>query len=132
FIINFFWNAIAAALGKKNVGDNPWQATTLDWAATTSPPLAHGNFGVQPVVYREPYEYSHPDYAAADFLPQNVEFPIPPEEPAGGLLPTTAVAQREIGWTHTATPRRTTSRFRTRSIRVPTPVCTTPSWASGS
>jgi cytochrome c oxidase subunit 1 len=96
FIINFFWNAIAAALGKKNVGDNHWQATTLDWAATTSPPLGHGNFAVQPVVYREPYEYSHPDYTAADFLPQNLEFPIPPEEPAGGLLPTTKVAQREM------------------------------------
>jgi cytochrome c oxidase subunit 1 len=96
FIINFFWNAIAAARGKKNVGDNHWQATTLDWAATTSPPLGHGNFAVLPVVYRDPYEYSHPDYTAADFLPQNLDFGIPPEEPAGGLLPTTAVAQREM------------------------------------
>jgi cytochrome c oxidase subunit 1 len=96
FIINFFWNAFAAARGKKNVGDNPWQATTLDWAATTSPPLGHGNFAVQPVVYRDPYEYNHPDYTAADFLPQNVDWGIPPEEPAGGLLPTTAVAQREM------------------------------------
>jgi cytochrome c oxidase subunit 1 len=96
FIINFFWNVIAAARGKKNVGDNHWQATTLDWAATTSPPLGHGNFAVLPVVYRDPYEYSHPDYTAADFLPQNLDFGIPPEEPAGGLLPTTAVAQREM------------------------------------
>jgi cytochrome c oxidase subunit I len=96
FIINFFWNAIAAARGKKNVGDNHWQATTLDWAATTSPPLSHGNFAVLPVVYRDPYEYSHPDYTAADFLPQNLDFGISPEEPAGGLLPTTAVAQREM------------------------------------
>ena len=49
FIVNFFWNAIAAARGRKNVDDNHWQATTLEWAATSSPPLAHGNFAL---VYR--------------------------------------------------------------------------------
>jgi cytochrome c oxidase subunit 1 len=85
FIINFFWNAFAAMMGKKNVGDNHWDATTLDWAATTSPPLAHGNFATLPVVYREAYEYSHPDYPAADFLPQHVDLGIPPESGGGGL-----------------------------------------------
>ena len=85
FIVNFFWNAIAGALGKKNVTDNHWDATTLEWAATTSPPLGHGNFAVLPVVYREAYEYSNPDYTLADFLPQNLDF-IPPEAPAGGGL----------------------------------------------
>ncbi len=73
FIVNFFWNAGAAALGHKTVGDNHWDATTLDWAATTSPPLGHGNFVVLPVVHRGPYEYNNPDYSAADFLPQHVD-----------------------------------------------------------
>jgi cytochrome c oxidase subunit 1 len=95
FILNFFYNAIAAALGRRDegLGSNPWEATTLEWAATTSPPLAHGNFEVLPVVYRGPYEYSVPG-ETAEFIPQH----IPPAEPAprgGGLLPATAVAMRE-------------------------------------
>ena len=65
FLINLFWSAVA---GKK-VGRNPWEATTLEWA-TTSPPLAHGNFETVPVVHRGPYEYSVPG-AATDFSPQH-------------------------------------------------------------
>ena len=65
FIINFFWSI---KKGKK-VSENPWEATTLDWSATTSPPLAHGNFAALPVVYRGPYEYSAPGHAQ-DYLPQ--------------------------------------------------------------
>jgi cytochrome c oxidase subunit I len=64
FIINFF---ISLRLGKK-VGDNPWDANTLEWA-TTSPPLGHGNFETEPAVYRGPYEYSVPG-AKQDFSPQ--------------------------------------------------------------
>jgi len=94
FIVNFFWNAIAAARGKKNVDDNPWQATTLEWAATTSPPLAHGNFAVLPVVRRGPYEYSSPECVDTDFLPQHaVVAPRPPL--GGGMLAAGAVAQRQ-------------------------------------
>ncbi|MER3523153.1 MAG: cytochrome c oxidase subunit I [Ignavibacteria bacterium] len=66
FIINFFWSI---KKGKK-VEENVWQATTLEWSATTSPPLAHGNFVQIPEVYRGPYEYSVPG-AQRDFLPQN-------------------------------------------------------------
>jgi cytochrome c oxidase subunit 1 len=66
FIINFF----GSLFKKERAGDNPWGATTLDWAATSSPPKGHGNFDTQPVVYRGPYEYSVPG-AAADFLPQH-------------------------------------------------------------
>lgn len=66
FIINFF---LSAKKGKK-VGDNPWEATTLDMAATTSPPLAHGNFERVPDVHRPPYEYSVPG-AERDFIPQH-------------------------------------------------------------
>ncbi len=74
FIFNFFWSM---RRGEK-VGNNPWQATTLDWAATSSPPLGHGNFAEIPVVYRGPYEYSVPGYEE-DFLPQHVATPAPQE-----------------------------------------------------
>jgi cytochrome c oxidase subunit 1 len=66
FIINFFWSI----KGGKKVEANHWDATTLDMAATTSPPLAHGNFAHVPEVYRGPYEYSVPG-ASKDFSPQN-------------------------------------------------------------
>ena len=66
FIINFFWSM---KKGKKVVS-NPWEATTLEWAATTSPPLAHGNFAKTPEVYRGPYDYSIPGHKS-DFTPQN-------------------------------------------------------------
>ena len=64
FIINFFWSR---KNGEK-VDDNPWEATTLEWAAPTPPP--HGNFAEVPTVYRGPYEYSVPD-AKSDFSPQH-------------------------------------------------------------
>ncbi|MDH4070680.1 MAG: cbb3-type cytochrome c oxidase subunit I [Ignavibacteria bacterium] len=66
FIINFF---MSVRKGKKAEA-NHWQATTLDWSATTSPPLAHGNFETVPHVHRGPYEYSVPG-AKRDFLPQD-------------------------------------------------------------
>lgn len=65
FIINFFGSIFA---GKKVENDNPWQATTLEWATPTPP--GHGNFLREPVVYRGPYEYSVPG-ASKDFLPQD-------------------------------------------------------------
>jgi len=68
--IFFIVNMIISLLSKKTGEDNPWQATTLDWTATTSPPLGHGNFEVVPTVYRGPYEYSVPG-ADKDFTPQN-------------------------------------------------------------
>jgi cytochrome c oxidase subunit 1 len=96
FIFNFFYNAIAAAFGNRDegLGSNPWEATTLEWAATTSPPLAHGNFEVLPVVYRGPYEYSVPG-SAVDFIPQHQADTVEPAPRGGILLPTTAVAMRE-------------------------------------
>ncbi len=66
FIINFF---ISKRKGKK-VSDNPWEATTLEWSATPTPPIAHGNFVTVPTVYRGPYEYSVPG-SSKDFTPQN-------------------------------------------------------------
>lgn len=50
--------------GKKIEDDNPWQATTLEWAAPNVPP--HGNFVEQPHAFRGPYEYSVPG-AKTDF-----------------------------------------------------------------
>jgi len=64
FIFNFFWSI---RFGKK-VESNPWDATTIEWAAP-SPPVGHGNFAEPPVVYRGPYEYSAPG-APKDFTPQ--------------------------------------------------------------
>jgi cytochrome c oxidase subunit I len=91
FIINFFWTILKG----KRASANHWDATTIEWAATTSPPLAHGNFAVLPVVYRGPYEYSNPDYTAADFLPQHVDLGAQEPPPGGGMLPAHAVAQKE-------------------------------------
>jgi cytochrome c oxidase subunit I len=63
FIVNFFWSLFA---GRKTE-ENPWKATTLEWTAPTPPP--HGNFAVEPRVYRGPYEYSAPNQKN-DFWPQ--------------------------------------------------------------
>lgn len=77
FIVNL---AISIRKGKKSP-DNPWDATTLEFAAAPSPPVGHGNFRTLPRVYRGPYEYSHPEHDK-DYWPQHA----PPEkkhEPAG-------------------------------------------------
>lgn len=64
FIFNFFWSI----RNGQTVDANPWQATTLEWAAPSPPP--HGNFPVPPEVHRGPYEYSVPG-APKDFSPQS-------------------------------------------------------------
>jgi len=64
FIMNFFWSAVR---GQPVDDPNPWQATTLEWAAPSPPP--HGNF-IGPVeAFRGPYEYSVPG-APQDYSPQ--------------------------------------------------------------
>jgi len=63
FIVNFFWSAWR---GRRSE-ENPWAATTLEWASP-SPPV-YGNFTSPPVAYRGPYEYSLPG-ARTDFTPQ--------------------------------------------------------------
>ncbi|MEO6258945.1 MAG: cbb3-type cytochrome c oxidase subunit I, partial [Thermoanaerobaculia bacterium] len=96
FVINFFWNSIAALRNHRDADANPWQATTLDWAATTSPPLAHGNFAVTPVVYRGPYDYSIPGDPTG-YIPQHIpDTDVRIEPPGGGMLPVNAAAQREM------------------------------------
>ncbi|MEO0414106.1 MAG: cbb3-type cytochrome c oxidase subunit I [Verrucomicrobiota bacterium] len=64
FVINLF---TAWFMGRKVKDDNPWDATTMEWACPTPPP--HGNFVGEPVAYRDPYEYSVPG-AENDFTPQ--------------------------------------------------------------
>jgi len=66
--IFFLYNFISSLFVGKKADRNPWQANTLEWVASSPPP--HGNFEVQPVVYRGPYEYSSPE-VKEDWLPQN-------------------------------------------------------------
>jgi len=73
FVVNFFWSL---ARGRK-ASENPWRATTLEWATPSPPP--HGNFLTPPAVYRGPYEYSVPEMER-DYLPQ-FEPGGPPDEP---------------------------------------------------
>ena len=54
FMVNFFWSLIR---GEK-AGENPWEATTLEWITPSPPP--HGNFTGPVTVYCGPYEYSVP------------------------------------------------------------------------
>src|SRR6266446_3327426 len=64
FYFNFFWSMFKGA----KAGDNPWEATTLEWNTSSPPP--HDNFaGVLPVVYRGPYEFAVPG-APDDFVMQ--------------------------------------------------------------
>ena len=73
FVINF---AFSWKYGRK-VSDNPWEATTLEWAAPSPPP--HGNFTKTIIAYRGPYEYSVPG-DPTDFTPQN-EPPVKDKPP---------------------------------------------------
>jgi cytochrome c oxidase subunit 1 len=68
----FLWNFFRSAFRGEKAGPNPWEATTLEWAAAPSP-APHGNFGeALPVVHRWAYEYSlEPE--GPDFIPQTVE-----------------------------------------------------------
>jgi cytochrome c oxidase subunit 1 len=75
FIVNFF---LSIRKGEKATSDNPWEATTLEWATSTPPP--HGNFPTPPRVYRGPYEYSVPG-RPTDYWPQHLpeDGPVAPE-----------------------------------------------------
>lgn len=67
FQVPFMVNVVLSLRAPRTADDNPWQATTLEWAAASPP--GHGNFRVPPHAYRGPYEYSVPG-AAADYTPQ--------------------------------------------------------------
>src|SRR5262245_27654399 len=57
FVVNFFYSLFRGPVA----GRNPWNSNTLEWTAPSPPP--HGNFDVEPVVYRGPYEYGAIDVA---------------------------------------------------------------------
>ncbi len=64
FLFNFIWSIFKG----KRAGDNPWEATTLEWATTSPPPF--DNFGgVVPIVYRGAYEFAVPG-APNDYIMQ--------------------------------------------------------------
>jgi cytochrome c oxidase subunit 1 len=63
----FLFNFLYSLFRGERVGRNPWHSNTLEWTAPSPPP--HGNFEVEPVVYRGPYEYGALD-VAEDYLPQ--------------------------------------------------------------
>ncbi len=64
FIINLFMSLFK---GRKTE-ENPWQATTLEWACPSPPP--HGNFTAPVTVQAGPYEYSVPG-EPQDWSPQD-------------------------------------------------------------
>ena len=66
----FLYNLIRSLTKGKDAGHNPWEATTLEWQTSHTPPR-HGNFDELPSVYRWAYDYSVPG-AEHDFIPQNV------------------------------------------------------------
>jgi cytochrome c oxidase subunit 1 len=88
FAANFFYSMFQGRVA----GRNPWRAGGLEWSAPSPP--GHGNFDFQPIVYRGPYEYGHPD-VDEDYYPQT-QPPIEPEkqpeqQPATGPEPSVPV-----------------------------------------
>jgi cytochrome c oxidase subunit 1 len=80
----FYFNLIWSVFKGKKAGDNPWEATTLEWNTSSPPP--HDNFaGVLPVVYHGPYEFAVPG-APEDYVmqtdPSGSEAPV--SEGTGG------------------------------------------------
>ena len=65
--IPFILNFVGSYFAGKKASDNPWDATTLEWATPSPPP--HGNFTKPVACYRGPYEYSVPG-SDKDFTPQ--------------------------------------------------------------
>ena len=64
----FYFNLIWSMFKGKRAGENPWEATTLEWDIPSPPP--HDNFaGIVPTVYRGSYEFSVPG-APNDFIMQ--------------------------------------------------------------
>lgn len=65
FLFNFFYSLWRG----DRATNNPWNATTLEWA-TSSPPLAQGNFAEPVTVHRGPNDYSTGE-TEEDFVLQN-------------------------------------------------------------
>ncbi|HEX3872426.1 MAG TPA: cbb3-type cytochrome c oxidase subunit I [Pirellulales bacterium] len=63
----FAFNFVYSLLFGPKCGRNPWHSNTLEWFAPSPP--GHGNFDMQPIVYRGPYEYGSPE-VDIDYYPQ--------------------------------------------------------------
>lgn len=65
FVFNLLWSI----KNGQEAGDNPWNASNLEWTVPSPPP--HDNFGGRrPVVTQPAYEYSRPD-ASRDYVMQD-------------------------------------------------------------
>jgi cytochrome c oxidase subunit I len=65
----FVYNLIHSRFWGKPAPDNPWQATSLEWATTSPPPF--DNFGGKlPVVYHDAYQYGI-EGSTGDYVMQN-------------------------------------------------------------
>jgi len=66
----FLYNLIHSRWWGEPAPDNPWQATSLEWATPTTPP-PYDNFGGKlPVVYHDPYQYGI-ESSTGDYVMQN-------------------------------------------------------------
>lgn len=65
----FLYNLIHSRFWGEKASDNPWQATSLEWATATPPP--YDNFGGKlPIVYHDPYQYGI-EGSTGDYVMQN-------------------------------------------------------------
>jgi len=66
----FFWNLIWSRFRGPIAPENPWEATSLEWATTSPPPF--DNFGTNhPVVQNGPNEYGVEGTGGTDYAMQN-------------------------------------------------------------
>jgi cytochrome c oxidase subunit 1 len=77
----FVWNVAKTLFGRRQpAAANPWEVTTLEWTATSSPPPYH-NFDHIPLVVRGPHELGDPEVkriTGRDFAGQAEELPPTP------------------------------------------------------
>ncbi len=65
----FLYNLIHSRFWGEKAPDNPWQATSLEWATSSPPPF--DNFGGKlPIVYHDPYQYGI-EGSTGDYVMQN-------------------------------------------------------------
>jgi cytochrome c oxidase subunit I len=66
----FLYNLIHSRFWGEKAPNNPWEATSLEWATPSSPP-PYDNFGGQlPIVYHDPYQYGI-EGSTRDYVMQN-------------------------------------------------------------
>jgi cytochrome c oxidase subunit 1 len=67
----FVYNLFVSYRKGRPAGDNPWEATSLEWRTPQTPPV-HGNWDEKlPTVHRWAYDFSVPG-EKEDFIPQDV------------------------------------------------------------